>query len=473
MNTNRIVITRFAPSPTGNLHIGGARTALFNWLFAKNQKGKFLLRIEDTDTQRSKNEFYEQIISTLKWLEINWDEEPYIQSNNIKSHVNIANILLKNGHAYKCYCTEKELEDEKKLYLEKKIPYTYSKKCRNILENIDNKSFVVRFKSKIEGKTVLKDLVQGNIEINNNTIEDFVILRKDNKPTYNLSAAVDDYQMKITHVIRGDDHKINAFKQVQIFERMNWKMPEYAHIPLIHSKEGKKLSKRDDASTVEDYKKIGILPEALRNYLLRLGWSYKDKEIFTEEESIKFFNLKNIGKSPSKLDFDRIKSINEFYIKSTRDDILIEKLINYSKLYKKEIPKQFYDTIKINLSFLKNKSKSLEDIYNNSKYIFSYELKDDEIKKIDKSKFTIIKNIYFLIKREKKIDKDYLKNIFDKIIETEKINFKDIGQPLRIILTGSEYGPAIYDIANSLSFDEFINRLELFFSKIDKNIKNW
>ena len=472
MNTNRIVITRFAPSPTGNLHIGGARTALFNWLFAKNQKGKFLLRIEDTDTQRSKNEFYEQIISTLKWLEINWDEEPYIQSNNIKSHVNIANILLKNGHAYKCYCTEKELEDEKKLYLEKKIPYTYSKKCRNILENIDNKSFVVRFKSKIEGKTVLKDLVQGNIEINNNTIEDFVILRKDNKPTYNLSAAVDDYQMKITHVIRGDDHKINAFKQVQIFERMNWKMPEYAHIPLIHSKEGRKLSKRDDASTVEDYKKIGILPEALRNYLLRLGWSYKDKEIFSEEESIKFFNLKNIGKSPSKLDFDRIKSINEFYIKSTRDDILIEKLINYSKLYKKEIPKQFYDTIKINLSFLKNKSKSLEDIYNNSKYIFSYELKDDEIKKIDKSKFTIIKNIYFLIKKEKKIDKDYLKNIFDKIIETEKVNFKDIGQPLRIILTGSEYGPAIYDIANSLSFDEFINRLELFFSKIDKNIKN-
>ena len=472
MNTNQIVITRFAPSPTGNLHIGGARTALFNWLFAKNQKGKFLLRIEDTDTQRSKNEFYEQIISTLKWLEINWDEEPYIQSNNIKSHVNIANILLKNGHAYKCYCTEKELEDEKKLYLEKKIPYTYSKKCRNILENIDNKSFVVRFKSKIEGKTVLKDLVQGNIEINNNTIEDFVILRKDNKPTYNLSAAVDDYQMKITHVIRGDDHKINAFKQVQIFERMNWKMPEYAHIPLIHSKEGKKLSKRDDASTVEDYKKIGILPEALRNYLLRLGWSYKDKEIFTEEESIKFFNLKNIGKSPSKLDFDRIKSINEFYIKSTRDDILIEKLINYSKLYKKEIPKQFYDTIKINLSFLKNKSKSLEDIYNNSKYIFSYELKDDEVKKIDKSKFTIIKNIYFLIKKEKKIDKDFLKNIFDKIIETEKINFKDIGQPLRIILTGSEYGPAIYDIANSLSFDEFINRLELFFSKIDKNIKN-
>ncbi len=472
MNNIQRVITRFAPSPTGNLHIGGARTALFNWLFSKNQKGKFLLRIEDTDILRSKDEYYEQIISTLNWLEINWDEEPYIQSKNIESHINVANTLLKNGYAYKCYCTEKELEEEKKLCLAKKIPYTYSKKCRNILEEDNKKSFVVRFKSKTEGKTVLRDLVQGDVEINNNTIEDFVILRKDNKPTYNLSAAVDDYQMKISHVIRGDDHKINAFKQIQIFESMKWKIPDYAHIPLIHSIEGKKLSKRDDASTVEDYKKIGILPEALRNYLLRLGWSYKDKEIFSVKESIELFNLKNIGKSPSKLDFERIKSMNEYYIKSTKDEILLEKLIHYSELYKEKIPKQFHETIKINLSFLKNKSKSLEDIYNNSKYIFSYELNENQIQKIDKSKLTIIKDIYSLIKKDKNLSKDYLKSIFDKIIETEKINFKDLGQPLRIILTGSEYGPAIYDIANSLGLDEFLKRLELFFSKMDKNIKN-
>ena len=346
MNSIQEVITRFAPSPTGNLHIGGARTAVFNWLFSKNKKGKFLLRIEDTDIQRSKDEYYEQIVSTLKWLEVNWDEEPYIQSKNIESHVNVAHTLLKNGHAYKCYCTEKELEEEKKLYIKKKIPYVYSRKCRDIIENINDKSFVIRVKSKIEGKTTLKDLVQGDVEINNRTIEDFVILRKDNKPTYNLSAAVDDHQMKIYHVIRGDDHKINAFKQIQIFESMKWKIPEYAHIPLIHSKEGKKLSKRDDASTVEDYKKIGILPEALRNYLLRLGWSYKDKEIFSEKESIEFFNLKNIGKSPSKLDFDRIKSINEFYIKSSENEILLKKLIYYSELYKEKIPQQFHEAIK-------------------------------------------------------------------------------------------------------------------------------
>ena len=472
MNTNSTVITRFAPSPTGNLHIGGARTALFNWLFSKNQKGKFLLRIEDTDIARSKEEYLDQIISTLRWLKIDWDEKPYIQSKNIETHIEISKKLLANGNAYKCYCSEEDLEKEKELSLKKKIPYTYSKKCRDLKEEKKNEIFVVRFKSKLDGETTLKDLVQGNVKIKNNTIEDFVILRKDNKPTYNLSAAVDDYQMKITHVIRGDDHKINAFKQMQIFESMGWKIPEYAHIPLIHSKEGKKLSKRDNASTVEDYKKIGIFPEALKNYLLRLGWSHENKEIFSEKESIELFNLKNIGKSPSKLDFDRIKSINEFYIKSTNDKILLERLIEYAENYKKKIPEQFYSTIEKSLSFLKNKSKSLEDIYNNSKYIFSYELTDAQKEKIDESKLNIIKSIYSQIKSEGNINKEFLKKIFDQIIETEKINFKDLGQPLRIILTGSEFGPAVYDIAYSLGLNELLKRLEIFFDKIDKNIKN-
>jgi glutamyl-tRNA synthetase len=472
MNTNSTVITRFAPSPTGNLHIGGARTALFNWLFSKNQKGKFLLRIEDTDVARSKDEYTDQILSTLKWLKIDWDENPYIQSKNIDTHIEVAKKLLANGNAYKCYCSEEELEKEKEISLKKKIPYTYNRKCRELKEDNSNKNFVVRFKSKLEGKTILKDLVQGDVEIRNNTIEDFVILRKDNKPTYNLSAAVDDYQMRISHVIRGDDHKINAFKQIQIFESMGWKIPEYAHIPLIHSREGKKLSKRDDASTVEDYKKIGIFPEALKNYLLRLGWSYENKEIFSEEESIQLFNLKNIGKSPSKLDFDRIKSMNEFYIKNINDKILLERLIQYSESYKKKISEQYYSTIEKSMSFLKNKSKCLEDIYNNSKYIFFYELKDNEKEKIDKSKINIIKSIYSQIKKSKNIEKEFLKKMFDKIIETEKINFKDLGQPLRIILTGSEYGPAVYDIAYSLGLEELLKRLEIFFEKIDKNIKN-
>ncbi len=279
------VATRFAPSPTGALHIGGVRTALFCWLYSKNKKGTFHLRIEDTDKERSKDKHKIQIIKSLKWIGIEHDGELYIQSTKINDHIGVANELLKNGHAYKCYCSSEEIEAQKKKARQKKLPYTYNRKCRELNEGDTPKNIkpVVRFKSKIEGSSILKDLVQVDVEIDNVTIEDFIILRNDGTPTYNLSATVDDYQMSMTHIIRGDDHKINTFKQMQIYLSMKWELPFFAHIPLIHTLEGKKLSKRDKASTLDDYSKIGIMPDALRNYLLRLGWSYKDKEIFTLE----------------------------------------------------------------------------------------------------------------------------------------------------------------------------------------------
>ena len=305
------VATRFAPSPTGPLHIGGIRTALFNWLYSKNQKGNFYLRIEDTDKERSKDEYINQIIQSLKWIGIKSDKENYIQSTKLKLHVEIANKLLENNFAYKCYCSEKEIEEAKNRSKQKKLPYIYNRKCRDLKEVPKNIDPVIRFKSKIEGESILNDLVQGEVKIENSTIEDFIILRRDGTPTYNLSAAVDDKKMEISHIIRGDDHKMNTFKQMQIFQSMNWNLPKYSHIPLIHTSDGKKLSKRDKASTLEDYKKIGIMADALRNYLLRLGWSYKDKEIFTLEESIKHFNIEGIVKSPSKLDMSRILSMNE------------------------------------------------------------------------------------------------------------------------------------------------------------------
>ena len=331
------VATRFAPSPTGPLHIGGIRTALFNWLYSKNQKGDFYLRIEDTDKERSKDEYKKQIIQSLKWIGITHDGDEYIQSKKIDDHIKIANELLKNGHAYKCYCSSEEIEEQKKRSRQKKIPYIYDRKWRDKKETDAPKDIkpVIRFKSKIEGSTILKDLVQGDVEIENNTIEDFIILRNDGTPTYNLSASVDDHQMNMTHIIRGDDHKINTFKQIQIYQAMNWDLPSFAHIPLIHTIEGKKLSKRDKASTLDDYSKIGIMPDALRNYLLRLGWSFKDKEIFTLEESIKHFNLEGIGKSPSKLDMSRILSMNEHYIKSIDEKDLYDQLwitVNYLKM---------------------------------------------------------------------------------------------------------------------------------------------
>ena len=252
---------------------------------------------------------------------------------NIKKHKEIANELLKKGFAYKCYCSKEEIEEQKIKAKKANMPFIYNRKWRDVkdLEIPKDIKPVIRFKSKISGNTILKDLVQGEINISNSTIEDFVILRKDGSPTYQLSAVVDDHEMNISHVIRGDDHKINTFKQKQIYEAMGWKIPEFAHIPLIHSTEGKKLSKRDNASTLNDYIKIGILPEALRNYLLRLGWSYKDKEIFTLEESIKYFNLEGVGKSPSKLDMERILSINEHYIKNLDEKELYKSLKSYAE----------------------------------------------------------------------------------------------------------------------------------------------
>ena len=457
------VATRFAPSPTGALHIGGVRTALFNWLYSKNQNGSFYLRIEDTDKERSKDEHKIQIIKSLNWIGIEHEGEEYIQSTKIDDHINVANELLKNGYAYKCYCSKEEIEEQKKRARQKKMPYIYNRKWRDTGEKDPPKDIkpVIRFKSKIEGSSILKDLVQGDVEIENNTIEDFIILRNDGTPTYNLSATVDDHQMGMTHIIRGDDHKINTFKQIQIYLAMKWEVPQFAHIPLIHTIEGKKLSKRDNASTLDDYSKIGIMPDALRNYLLRLGWSYKDKEIFTLEESIKCFNLEGIGKSPSKLDISRILSMNEHYIKTIDENDLYSNLVNYCEIYKEKIKPEKEAKIKSSLSFLKNKAKTLEDIFNNSKYIIIDEVKFDEndLKLIDDKAKKIISEFKNKLSSLKDFNKENLESIINELIKKHETNFKGVGQPLRVALTGSKFGPGLYDIVISLGKDEVEKRL--------------
>ena len=457
------VATRFAPSPTGPLHIGGIRTALFNWLYSKNQNGDFYLRIEDTDKERSKDEYKKQIIQSLKWIGITHDGEEYIQSKKIDDHIKIANELLKNGHAYKCYCSNEEIEEQKKRSRQKKIPYIYDRKWRDKKETDAPKDIkpVIRFKSKIDGSTILKDLVQGDVEIENNTIEDFIILRNDGTPTYNLSASVDDHQMNMTHIIRGDDHKINTFKQIQIYQAMNWDLPSFAHIPLIHTIEGKKLSKRDKASTLDDYSKIGIMPDALRNYLLRLGWSFKDKELFTLEESIKHFNLEGIGKSPSKLDMSRILSMNEHYIKSIDEKDLYDQFMDYCKLFKNEIKSEKQDKIKKSLAFLKNKAKTLEDIFINGQYIIVDEINfnQEDLKLIDNKAKKVILDFKNEFAKITELNKEALEPIINGLIKSNDTNFKGVGQPLRIALTGSKFGPGIYDIIISLGKEEVTKRL--------------
>ena len=457
------VATRFAPSPTGALHIGGVRTALFNWLYSKNHDGKFYLRVEDTDKERSKDEYKDQIIQSLKWIGINYDGEEYIQSKKVDDHIKVANELLKNGNAYKCYCSSEEIEEQKKRARQKKIPYIYDRKWRDKKESDAPKDIkpVIRFKSKIDGTSILKDLVQGDVEIDNNTIEDFIILRNDGTPTYNLSASVDDHQMNMTHIIRGDDHKINTFKQIQIYQAMKWDLPSFAHIPLIHTIEGKKLSKRDQASTLDDYSKIGIMPDALRNYLLRLGWSYKDKEIFTLEESIKFFNLEGIGKSPSKLDMSRILSMNEHYIKNINENDLFTQLTEDCKLYKSEIQSDKKDKIKKSLTFLKNKAKTLEDIFNNGQYIIKDEVdfNKDDLKLIDDKARKVISDFNDRFEKIDQPSREILEPIVNELIKSHDTNFKGVGQPLRIALTGSKFGPGIYDIILSLGKEEVQKRL--------------
>ena len=457
------VATRFAPSPTGALHIGGVRTALFNWLYSKNHNGKFFLRIEDTDKERSKDEYKNQIIQSLKWIGINYDGEEYIQSKKIEDHIRVANQLLKNGFAYKCYCSSEEIEEQKKRARQKKIPYIYNRKWRDKKESDISKNIepVIRFKSKIDGKSILKDLVQGDVEIDNNTIEDFIILRNDGTPTYNLSASVDDHQMNMTHIIRGDDHKINTFKQMQIYQAMKWEMPSFAHIPLIHTIDGKKLSKRDKASTLDDYSKIGIMPDALRNYLLRLGWSFKDKEIFTLDESIKYFNLEGIGKSPSKLDISRIYSMNEHYIKNIDENDLFTQLAEYCKLFKNEIKSDKKDKIKKSLTFLKNKAKTLEDIFNNAQYILTDEVNfnQEDLKLIDVKAKKIISVFNENLNKVDVLSKETLEPIVNELIQSNDTNFKGVGQPLRVALTGSKFGPGIYDIIISLGKEEVKKRL--------------
>ena len=332
-----------------------------------------------------------------------------------------------------------------------------------ILKFLKDVKPVIRFKSKISGNSIIKDLVQGDRNISNSTIEDFVILRQDKSPTYQLSATVDDHEMKITHVIRGDDHMINSFKQKQIYDAMKWKVPNFAHIPLIHSEQGKKLSKRDNASTLEDYVKIGIIADALRNYLLRLGWSYKDKEIFTKQESIDLFDLSGVGKSPSKLDIKRIYSINETYIKTVDEKDLFNFFKEYVSKYKKTIDKSKENILLKSMSFLKNKAKTLEDIWNNAQYIIKdqIEIDADDKKLIDDLSKKVINDFISEYEKLSSFSRETLEPIIKSLIDKHQTNFKGVGQPLRIALVGSRFGPGLYDVILSLDKTEVVKRLKL------------
>ena len=443
-----MIRTRFAPSPTGKLHIGGARTALFNYLFAKSNGGKFLLRIEDTDIKRSSKENIDVILNGLNWLKLIPSEKEKYQSNETQQHIDIAYKLLKNGFAYKCYLSTEELNEMRNQSRKKgeviKSPY------RDNLANLKNKDFVIRLKMPLEGQTTINDKVQGEVNVNNSILDDMVLLRKDNSPTYMLASVVDDYNMEITNIIRGDDHFNNAFRQIQIIKYMNWPIPTYAHIPLIHGEDGTKLSKRHGAENVMDYKQDGYEVEVLKNYLLRLGYSINDDKIYDLDNTFNF-KLDKINKSPSRFDLKKLSSMNALYLRTQPLNNLLNKIKTKFNL-NEEILKR--------LDFL------LPDLI--QRYTYLNEIEDDllwlsndftgNFSNLDKGDLNLVFDVLNILKSSK-WNLIELKENIEKFLVENNLKMKDLGPILRSVLTGKTNTPDIFKVIFIIGRNECIRRL--------------
>ena len=433
-------ITRFAPSPTGLLHLGGIRTALFNFLHAKSTGGKFRIRIEDTDHTRNKKESIDSILKGLEWLGLKHDDEIIYQSKKIKEHQKIINQLINNNFAYKCFHTDEEILELKKN--NKKL----ESKWRNKFDHPKNTQFCVRIKSPLNGQTTINDKIQGIVTVENKELDDFVIMRSDGSPTFLLSSAVDDFLMSITDIIRGDDHLTNSFRQMIIFNYLNYN-PTFSHMPLIHNENNEKLSKRHNALSIEDYKNEGFLPETMINYLLRLGWSYGDKEIISLDDAIKNFKIDKIGKSPSKLDEKKILFLNNFYIKNKNDDFILDEIKKNQAFLKIKNSEETISKIKDLINIFKERSNTLNELidYINSinKEVFSYSKVE---KKILNDSVNLKNNLLDKLSFIESWDDYILENAIKDIIKNMNLKFKDLGQPLRLVLLGTMNGPSLTKI---------------------------
>ena len=444
-----MIRTRFAPSPTGKLHIGGARTALFNYLFAKSNGGKFLLRIEDTDIKRSSKENIDVILNGLNWLKLIPSEKEKYQSNETQQHIDIAYKLLKNGFAYKCYLSTEELNEMRNQSRKKgeviKSPY------RDNLANIKNKDFVIRLKMPLEGQTTINDKVQGEVNVNNSILDDMVLLRKDNSPTYMLASVVDDYNMEITNIIRGDDHFNNAFRQIQIIKYMNWPIPTYAHIPLIHGEDGTKLSKRHGAENVMDYKKDGYEVEVLKNYLLRLGYSVNDDKIYDLKNNTFDFKLNKINKSPSRFDLKKLSNMNALYLRTQP----LNNLLNRIKT-KFNLNEEILERLDFLLPDLIQRYTYLNEIENDFLWLsndFTNNLSD-----LNQENLNLVFKVLNILKSTE-WNLIELKENIEKCLVENNLKMKDLGPILRIILTGKTNTPDIFKVIFIIGRNECIKRL--------------
>ena len=457
------VITRFAPSPTGMLHIGGARTALFNWLYAKANGGKFLLRIEDTDQQRSTPEATNAIFAGLNWLELNWDGPAQSQLQNQERHIEIAYQLLAKNKAYKCFCTEDEIQVIRNTSKEKGSAKLFNSPWREITQDQHpDKPFVIRLKTPLTGNTSIKDEVQGEITWKNEVLEDFVLLRSDSCPTYMLAVVVDDHDSNITHFIRGDDHLSNAAKQKLIYQAMDWRIPIFAHIPLIFGEDGKKLSKRHGATGTIEYQKLGYTPAGMRNYLARVGWSHRDDEFFNTTQAISWFDLKGINKSPARFDFKKLDSINSKHIATLDDNDLIKNLKEFTKL------NDDYDLTKLQISkiskalyCLKNKSKKIPDIIEKAHFLLTIRpiIGDERAKEVLNSDGIQLLRQLTPYLEDVKWAREGLEIAINNFLLDSNLKLGQIVQPLKAALSGKLSTPSVFDMMVLLGPDEVKDRI--------------
>ncbi len=464
-------VTRFAPSPTGFLHIGGARTALFNWLLARHLGGRYLLRIEDTDRQRSSQEAIAAIIDGLDWLGLGPDDEPLFQFARAERHQAVVNDLLERGHAYRCYCTPEDLQAMREQAEAEGRPPVYDGRWRDRdpAEAPEGVAPAIRLKTASEGETIIDDQVQGSVTFQNANLDDLIILRSDGTPTYNLAVVVDDHDMGVTHVLRGVDHLTNAARQTQIYRAMDWPVPVFAHVPLIHGPDGAKLSKRHGALGVEAYRAMGYLPDALKNYLIRLGWSHGDQEVFTQDEMIELFGFDGLGKSPARFDFAKLEDLNAQYIRKADDAELIRHIkvlfgdLDDGAALAERFAAVGFDRLETLLPAIKERAKTLIDLIDEARFLIAerplaYDAKS--AKALNDDAKARLAGLLAELQTAEDWSKDALETLVRGYIEANGLKLGQIAQPLRAALIGQGGSVPIFDALATLDRDEAIGRIQ-------------
>lgn len=456
------VVTRFAPSPTGFLHIGGARTALFNLLFARHHGGKFLLRIEDTDRARSTEPAIAAILDGMRWLELDWDGEALHQFSRATRHAEVAHAMFAAGHAYKCFATAEELEAMRAEQRANKQPLRYDGRWRDrdASEAPEGAPFVIRLKAPREGSVTIEDKVQGAVTVNNSELDDMVLLRSDGTPTYMLAVVVDDHDMGVTHVIRGDDHLNNAFRQLPIYRAMGWDEPVYAHIPLIFNADGTKMSKRKNAVAVDEYRdQLGLLPEAVSNYLLRLGWGHGDDEIISRDQAVEWFDLAGVGKSPSRFDIKKLENLNGHYIRAAEDSRLADLV---AKRLPFEITESQSTLLTAAMPALKPRAANLNEIADGAMFLFRtrpLELDEGASALLEGDAPSLLLRVHTALDAAGSWDTEALEAAVRTVADDAGVKLGAVAQPLRAALVGRKTSPGIFDVLALLGREESLGRI--------------